>query len=107
MYYKLKTIFLSHFLLRILLNLTVTGYFAFLFFLKGFDKYPLYMLALLFKFIGYFISGIIEKVFFPNRSHYYRNMRLGYTKIFSTLFLSDFLLLIIVFTLTYLCKNYI
>ena len=56
MYYKLKTIFLSHFLLRILLNLTVTGYFAFLFFLKGFDKYPLYMLALLFKFIGYFIS---------------------------------------------------
>lgn len=107
MYNKLKTIYSSHFVLRILLNMVVTGYFASLFFIKGFDKYPLYMLALMFKFTGYFISAIIERVFYPDRHYYYRNMGLGYTMIFGMLFFFDFILMSITFTLTYLCKNYI
>jgi hypothetical protein len=107
MYYKLKTIYLSHFVLRILINLTVTGYFSFLFIIKGFDKYPLYMLALIFKLIGYSITGLIERLFFPHRHHYYRNMGLGYAKVFGTLFLLDFVLMITILTLTYLCQNYI
>jgi hypothetical protein len=107
MYYKLKTIYLSHFVLRIFINLMVTGYFSFLFFIKGFDIYPLYMLALMFKFTGYFISGVIERVFFAGRHHYYRNMKLGYAKVFGILYLLDFVLMVIILSLTYLCRSYI
>jgi hypothetical protein len=106
MYYKLKTIYLSHFVLRILINLTVTAYFSFLFYIKGFDKYPLYMLTLMFKFTGYFVSGLIERVFFPDRHHYYYNMRLGYARVFGTLFLLDFVFMSVILTLTYLCRSY-
>jgi len=107
MYYKLKTIYLSHFKLRILINLIVTGYFAFLFFIKGFDKYPLYMLALMFKLTGYFISGLVERVFFKDMHLYYRNMRLGYSKVFGIFFTLDFIFMVILFSLIYLCKSYI
>ena len=107
MYYKLKTIYLSHFRLRLLLNLTVTCYFAYIFYLKGFDKYPLYMVVIICKMIGYLVSVSIERMFFSKRHYYYRNMGLGYTTVFGWLLILDITLFLIIFTLAHLWSNYI
>ena len=106
MYYKLKTIYLSHFRLRILLNTFVSGYFAYLFYLKGFDKYPLYMLTILFKLVGYGISIAIERLSFQERHFYYRNMQLGYKKVFGIFFAMDLVLTLLIFFFTHLWSTY-
>jgi len=107
MRYKLKAIYLAHFKVNILLNLWVSAYFSYFFWTRGFDKYPLYTLALIFKVTAYGLGLASEKLLAPRREFYYRNMGIGYRRIFGTLYIADLLLFILVLIFSATCRNYI
>lgn len=92
MYLKLALIFRLHFKLIIFWNVLLSVAIAYVFYLKGLDAYPLYTLALMTKFVGYGTSVALEVVLFAKRAYYFQNIGLSYKKIFSLLFLADFLL---------------
>jgi hypothetical protein len=104
---KLKTIYLHHFKLVLFLNFCLSLFFGYLFFLKGFDKAPLYSIALFFKLVAYGTTVSIEKLFFSVRNYYYRNLGLSYRRIFSVLFAVDMMLFISLLVVVALCRNFI
>lgn len=107
MFFKLKTIYLSHLKLAFAINCFVTCYFSYLFYLNGFDKSALYTLALFFKAIGYGFTVAIERLFFLNRSYFYRNMGLGYKKVFGSFMALDCLLFVFILMVVALWKSFI
>lgn len=107
MYAKLKFIYIHHFKLIIFLNFGLSLFFSYLFFLKGFDKIPLYSIALFFKLIGYATTFAIEKLLFSQRKYYYLNMGLSYRRLFSVLFGIDFVVFVFMLGLVTLCQAFI
>ena len=98
---KLRFLYSNHFKAIIGLNILVSLFFTYLFFLKGFDKINLYHYAIIFKLVGYALSVMLEKVIFQERKYFYRNLRIGYRKIFSILFIPDFVMFKILLMFTY------
>jgi len=103
----LKTIYLHHFKLVLFLNFCLSLFFGYLFFLKGFDKAPLYSIALFFKLIAYGTTLSIEKLLFSQRRYYYRNLGLSYRRIFTVLYAAEFTLFISLLMLVAVCRNFI
>lgn len=64
---KITFLYSQHFKFIITLNLVVTLFFTVTFWLKGYNHYPLYMIAILFKVVAYGISVGIEKMFFSGK----------------------------------------
>jgi len=106
MFKRLLFIYSHHFRLALALNLFVSSYFTWLMWIKGFGYYNLYMLALLFKAIGYGITVLVEKLFFESREYYFRNLGLSYRQLFSILFSADFLLFLSFIMISLQCKNF-
>lgn len=102
---KLSYLYSNHFKAIIGLNIFVSLFFTYLFFLKGFDKINLYYYAIIFKSIGYVLSVMLEKVIFPERKYFYRNLRISYRKIFSILFIPDFVIFMVLLMFTYKILN--
>ena len=98
---KLSFLYLNHFKAVIALNVFVSLFFSYLFFIKGFDKLNLYFYSVIFKLMGYILSVMIEKIIFPERQYFFRNLRFSYRKIFSVLFITDFLIFMLFLFLTY------
>lgn len=107
MFQKLKFIYLQHFKIFVFLNFGFTIYLVYLFLLNGFDKVNLYNLVIALKFITYAFTLFIEKLFFSKRSVYYRNLGLSYRKILGVYFSIDFIILISLISICFLCKNFI
>jgi hypothetical protein len=104
---KLRFIYIHHFKLVIFLNFSLSLYLTYLFVLKDFDKVNLYNIAIALKLIGYAFTLTIEKLFFAQRSFYYRNLGLSYKRILGVFFGLDFLIFIVLLMFSYLCKSYI
>jgi hypothetical protein len=104
---KLRFIYIHHFKLVTVLNFSLSLYLAFLFTLKGFDKVNLYNIAFALKLIAYATSIGIEKLFFANRSIYYRNFKLSYRKILGTFFILDFITFLSILLSCYLWMSFI
>lgn len=104
---KLIFIYTQHFKFNIALTLFVSFYFTLIFWSKGYNHYPLYMVAILFKGIAYGLSLWVEKTFFEARSYHYHNLGFGYRQLFGTLFALDLLLFICIILFSYLCKSFI
>jgi hypothetical protein len=107
MFYKLKTIYLAHFKVSILLNLWVSLYFLYFFWKTGFDNHSLYTLTLFFKAIAYGAGLAVEKLLSPQREFYYRNMGISYRRLFGILYLSDLFVFIALLIIAALCRNFI
>jgi len=107
MHRKITSLFSQHFKLIIALNLVVTLFFTVVFWLKGYNHYPLYMLAITLKVIGYGISVGIEKLLFQARSYHYRNLGFSYRMLFGWLLGADFIFFILFLTLSSICKSFI
>lgn len=99
-------IYAQHFKFTIALTLFVSLYFILIFWSKGYNHYPLYMLALFFKAIAYGLSLLVEKTFFEARAYHYRNLGFGYRRLFGTLFWLDLLLFVCMILFSYLCKSF-
>jgi hypothetical protein len=104
---KIIFIYLQHFKLIITLNLFVSISFIYLFWAKGYNHYPLYMLALSLKAVAYGISFGVEKMFFQPRMYHFRNLAMSYRMLFSWLYTADFIFFIAVFLISLACKTYI
>lgn len=104
---KLKFIYIHHFKLVTVLNFSLSLYLAFLFILKGFDQINLYNLAFVWKFMAYATTVGIEKLFFANRSIFYRNFKLSYRKILGTFFVLDFIIFLSILLSCYLWMSFI
>ena len=98
---KLWFLYSNHFKAIISLNIFVSLFFSYLFLLKGFDKINLYYFAVLFKSGGYALSVLLEKVIFPERKYFYRNLRISYRKIFFILFMPDFIIFMVMLMFLY------
>lgn len=104
---KLRFIYIHHFKLAAVLNFSLSFYLVFLFILKGFDKIGLYNIAFALKLIAYATTGGIEKLFFANRSIYYRNFKLSYRRILATFFILDFVTFLSILLSCYLWMSFI
>src|SRR6478609_111224 len=107
MYKKLIFIYSHHFKLVLFLNCCLSLFFAYLFLHKGFDKIPLYNLAIAFKIVAYLKTFGIEKLLFEQQAFYYRNLGLSYRKLFSTFFAIDFVLFLILLIVAFVCRSFI
>ena len=103
---KLKFIYIHHFKLVAVLNFSLSLYLAFLFYLKGFDKVNLYNIAFALKLVAYATTVGIEKLFFANRSIYYRNFGLSYRRILGTFFAIDFISFLSLLLVCYLWMSF-
>ena len=103
---KLKFIYIHHFKLVAVLNFSLSFYLSFLFSLKGFDKVNLYNIAFALKLVAYATTLGIEKLFFANRSIYYRNFRLSYRRILGTFFALDFISFLSLLLVCYLWMSF-
>ena len=104
---KLTFIYRQHFKFIIAVNLGTSLFFSFLFLSKGYTHYPLYMLSIIFKLVGYLISIAVERLLYASRVYHYQNLGFSYKLIFSRLFIADFLLFILLISTGYLCANFI
>lgn len=107
MLHKLRFIYVHHFKLVAVLNFSLSLYLAFLFVIKGFDKVNLYNIAFALKLVAYAATVGIEKLFFANRSIYYRNFKLSYRRILGTFFTLDFITFLSILLSCYLWMNFI
>lgn len=104
---KIAFIYHQHFKFMIALNLFISLYLLAAFWYNGYNHYPLYMLALFFKTIGYIIVVAVEKIFYQPRAYHFRNLGLSYRMLFGCLYVADLLLFFLLLFITGVCKTYI
>ena len=51
------------------------------------------------------LSVMLEMVIFPERKYFYRNLRISYRKIFSILFVPDFIIFMVMLMFAYQILN--
>lgn len=103
---KISFIYQQHFKFIIALNLFTSIYFVGVFWFKGYNHYPLYMLALVFKLMAYVLGVVIEKMFHQSRAYHFRNLGFSYRMLFGWLYAVDLLLFILILTISGICKTY-
>lgn len=103
---KITFLYQQHFKFIVLLNLFVSICFVIIFWNKGYNHYPLYMLALMLKLVSYGISTAIEKLFFQSRSFHFRNLGFSYRMLFGWLYAIDFLFFIMILLISLACKTF-
>ena len=103
---KIAFLYQQHFKFIVALNLFVSICFVTIFWNKGYNHYPLYMLALMLKLVSYGISIAIEKMFFQSRSFHFRNLGFSYRMLFGWLYAIDFLFFIVILLISLACKTF-
>ncbi|MBB5438526.1 hypothetical protein HDC92_002202 [Pedobacter sp. AK017] len=104
---KIAFIYQQHFKFTIALNAFVSISMLVIFWDKGYNHYPLYMLALFMKAVAYGICIAVEKMFLQPRNYHFRNLGFSYRMIFGWLYGVDLLVFLLVLLLTGLCKAFI
>lgn len=103
---RLKFLYVRHFKLAALLNVSTSIFLTYLFVSKGFDRVNLYNIAFAAKFTAYGITLFAEKLLFAYRSYYYRNLGFSYRKLFGLFFGLDFLGFILMLICAWLWMNF-
>lgn len=104
---KLSIIYTRHFKLMLCLNFCLSLFFAYLFYRKGFNRVPLYNLAIFFKALGYLFTVTVEKFFFTDRNYYFKNQGISYRRLFTTLFSVDAMIFLLVLFMVWLYRSFI
>lgn len=104
---KFSIIYAKHFKLILCLNFCLSLFFAYLFYRKGFNQVSLYNLAIFFKGIGYLFTATVEKVFFTNRSYYFKNLGISYRRLFGVLFVFDLIIFVLMLFALWLLRSFI
>lgn len=104
---RLRFLYLHHFKLVALLNVSLSVFFAYLFIIKGFDKVNLYNIAFVAKLVAYSITLLAEKLLLAHRSFYYRNLGFSYRKLFGLFFGSDFFSFMLMLLCSWVWMNFI
>lgn len=107
MIHKLSIIYTRHYKLMLCLNFCLSLFFAYLFYRKGFDRIPLYNLAIFFKAVGYLFMIAVEKVFFIRRNYYFKNQGISYQRLFAVFFSVDFMVFLLLLFMVWLCRSFI
>jgi hypothetical protein len=88
---------------NILVNLLIGTFFI----INGTEKPGAYAMALFMKPIGWAFSVILERFFLTKHTIFYKNMGLGFRKIFLNLVIYDLVILFFIVILCLLCRNYL
>lgn len=88
---------------NILLSIIIGRFFI----IDGVNKPAPYAMLLLMKPIGWAFSIVIERFFLQKHRYFYRNMSLGFRKILGNIILYDIAMLILIITISLLCRNFL
>lgn len=88
---------------NILVNLVIGIFFI----IDGFEKPGGYAMAVFMKPVGWVFSVVIERFFLTKHAFFYKNMGLGFRKIFLNILIYDLVFLISIIILSFVCRNYL